>query len=103
METCMYDPSYAEKIDQEYYTNKCLNKQKEVLLKHPDVLTKTIISRGPPALGILIACREHDPDLIILEKGNKRHNIFDLFDDRWNMVRKKCAKPLLEVNGSQPK
>lgn len=97
LETCMYDPSYVEKIDQDHYTNRCLDKQKEIQVKHPELTIKPVISRGSPALGILMACREHDPDLIILDRGDRRPNILGLFNDRWTQVRKNCQKPLLEV------
>jgi len=93
----MYDPRYAEKIDQDYYTNKCLGKQKEIQEKHPDLTIKHVISRGTPAPGILTTCREYRPDLIVLDQGDRRLKILGLFNDRWAQVQKNCQKPLFLV------
>lgn len=49
------------------------------------------------ALGVLTACIEHDPELIMLDQGDRRLNILEMDDDRWALVRKKCKKPLLEL------
>ena len=48
-------------------------------------------------LGVLTACIEHDPELIMLGRGDRRLNILEMDDDRWALVRKNVKKPLLEL------
>ena len=48
------------------------------------------------ALNILTACKDMDPDLVILCRGNGSLSVFGFSDDDWAIVRKRCYKPLLE-------
>jgi len=46
--------------------------------------------------GILSACKNNDPDLI-LDRGNRMFTVFGLGSDVWSQVRRECHKPLPEL------
>ncbi len=100
MEILMCDPSYAEEIDQKYYKQKSLDKQIECELFYPEISIESILSNGFSTSSILSSCKEKDPDLLILCRGEKSFNIIGLCDDRWGIVRKRCQKPILEIKKS---
>lgn len=56
-----------------------------------------VLLRASPAYGILSACKNNDPDLLILDRGNRRFTVFGLGSDVWSQVRRGCHKPLLEL------
>lgn len=94
LEICIYDPSYAEQIDRAYYAEKVNEKQRKLLLENPGLSIKTLISRGYPDIRILKACKENDPDLVVLDHG---HRGFNILNNEWGLVRRRCEVPLLEV------
>jgi hypothetical protein len=49
------------------------------------------------ALNILTACKDMDPDLVILCRGNGSLNVFGFSDDDWAIVRKRCYKLIFEI------
>ena len=97
LEMCWYDPSYTEIIDQDYYTKKTFDKHKEIQANHPEISVKPVLLRATPAHGIVSACKNNNPDLLILDRGNRMFNIFGIGSDVWSQVRNECHKPLLEI------
>jgi len=67
------------------------------LKKYSRGAREPVLFRVSPAYGILSACKNNDPDLLILNRDNRMFNVFGLGSDVWSQFRRECHKPLLEL------